>query len=135
MKKLIYSILSIIALIAVAYCLILFIPKANTKDIEASAHVEAVQIYAEFNSNESSANAKYNGKIIEVKGKVLKITEDKQNATVLILDAKNEFGAVLCTMQKTPKNLPKPGDIVNVKGQCNGLLMDVVLNKCHIVHD
>ena len=132
MKRALYFLASIIIILVVAYLIVLNLPKASSKNKEAEFKLASVELYSEYATDESLANTKYNGKVIEVTGKILDISEDQQGATVIILDAQDDFGGVLCTLESKPKNLPSPGEQISIKGQCNGLLMDVVLNKCVI---
>ena len=45
---------------------------------------------------------------------------------------KGKTSGVMCSFDKNviKKDAVKPGDSVNIKGICNGYLMDVIMNKC-----
>lgn len=133
MKKLLYFLLSLIFLVLAAYFAVINMPQANTKNKKAEVSIMAKQLYKTYSEDEVKANKNYTGKVIEVVGTVLNISEDQQGATVIIMDSGDEMAGVMCTLQDKPKKLPAAGDNITIKGQCNGLLMDVVLNKCIIV--
>lgn len=109
------------------------LPKASTKNKDAQIKIESVKLFASYSNNETASNKKFNGKIIEVTGKVLKVISDKKGDTVVILDSGDPVAGVLCTLASKPSTQPKVGSTVTIKGQCSGLLMDVVLNKCHLI--
>jgi cytochrome c-type biogenesis protein CcmE len=134
MKKVIYGILALILFLFIAYFIVLNLPQSSTKDKEASIKIEASILFDEFSTKEKKANQNYNGKIIEVTGQVRAISTDKKGDMVIILNTNDMIGGVLCTFENKPKSAIKEGQTVIIKGQCSGLLMDVVLNKCNIVN-
>ena len=134
MKTVIKFIIGIIVLVLIAYMIIINLPKASSTNKTASLSISATELFSEFSSDEAKANKKYIGKIIEVEGTVLNTHRDKQNALVIILDSGDAMGSVLCTLEKDPAEIPQKSQHVSIKGQCNGLLMDVVLNKCILLN-
>jgi len=133
MKKILYFILGLIIILIVAYFVIMNLPQASVNNKTTDLSIQATELFSAYSNNENKANKLYNGKVIEVTGKLIDISEDEQGAYVLILNSGNDFGGILCTLHKNPKSLPKVGEDITIKGQCNGLLMDVVLSKCVIV--
>ncbi len=134
MKKLIYTLLGIIAVAVVGTLVFLNIPKASSKNKEAEITISAIDLFNDFESNEQKSNNLYNGKIIQVEGKILAVSKDEQESTVIILDVEDQFDGVLCTLEENPKNKLSVGDQIKVKGQCNGFLSGVVMmNKCVLV--
>lgn len=133
MKKLLYFVLGLVLIVIIAYFIILNLPQASVKNKAADFKMASTELFADFSKNENKANRMYNGKIIEVQGKLLDVSEDEQGATVLILESGDDFAGILCTLDNKPKKLPTTGQDLKIKGQCNGMLMDVVLSKCVIV--
>ncbi|MBT8231073.1 MAG: hypothetical protein HKO66_04450 [Saprospiraceae bacterium] len=133
MKKLVKFLLSLIAILAIGYYVLINLPKAKTKSKEAKITIEANDLFAAYAKNEKFANNKFNGIIIEVSGIVRKVFKDKKDDTVIILQTEDAIGGILCTLEQDPDSLPNEGRKVRIKGQCSGLLMDVVLNKCIIL--
>jgi len=132
MKKVLKVLLGILAVLAIAYIVTFNLPKASSKNKKAELSVSATDLYKSFEDNESEANALYNNKIIEVKGRIINISEDRQGALVILLDSGSQMGTVLCTLEHKPDVLPSVNSTVTVKGQCNGFLTDVILNKCRL---
>ena len=133
MKKVLYIILAIFAILILGYVIILNLPQASTKNKEASITIEASQLFDKYSNSEKQANTKYNGKVIEVSGVVRNVTKDKKGDIAVILNTNDMIGGILCTFENPPREDLKKGQSVKIKGQCNGLLMDVVLNKCNLV--
>jgi hypothetical protein len=108
-------------------------PHRNVEGEDAVAMLTATNLYNEFVKNESEANQKWTGKVIEVKGIVLSVTETG-NYISLNLAAAVE-GGVNCSMLK--KDMPEDnkinkGDSISIKGKCTGFLMDVNMVDCII---
>ena len=105
--------------------------------------VSASDLIREFAQNDSSANKKYLGKIVTVKGLIKKINNDDDGYYTLVLGDSSEPASVFCAMDtlhgKDAANL-KPVSSVSVKGYFigyekdeTGLLgSDVKLNRCVI---
>ena len=124
---------ALIVIAILSYVIILNLPQASTKNKEAQIKVEASELFEAYSTHERKANNTYNGKVIEVSGEVRNISEDKKGSTVVILNTNDMIGGVLCTFENKPKETIKAGQKVTIKGQCSGLLMDVVLNKCNLI--
>ena len=135
MKKILNIILSLIVIIIIAYIVVLNLPQASSQNKKPDFVVSSVEIYDEFNSNEQKANTKYIGKTVEITGNLISTENDQEGATVLILATNDEMGVVLCTLEKEPKKIPEIGSTIKIKGQCNGFLMGVVMNKCLVLTD
>ena len=135
MKTLVKIFIAAILILFIAYLIVMNLPKASSSGKVSDYKIQATELYAEFNADEGAANKKYIGKTIEVSGQVLNTHRDQQNALVIIMDAGNAMGSILCTLEKDPPSIPEKGQSVTIKGQCNGLLMDVVLNKCVLLNN
>ncbi|MFO7617035.1 MAG: hypothetical protein R6V75_07265 [Bacteroidales bacterium] len=98
----------------------------------------ATTLYQEFEADETTAMARYAGKIVEVAGRVEDIeTNEWGNVTVIFVDPL--FG-VTCTIdslvavrQADRIGRVARGDSLTVKGRCDGMLTDVRLVKCVIL--
>jgi hypothetical protein len=96
--------------------------------------LSAATLIEEYDKNENTANTKYLGKVIEVKGVVAEKSKDKKGNFNLTLQGPDLAG-VGC--QFDPKaddkfTMVKEGQEVVIKGLCTGVLMDVVLVDCVI---
>jgi len=133
MKKLLYILITLLVIAVIGYFILLNLPKASSKNKDASFKIEAADLYSEFQANEVLANKKYIGKTIEVTGTIMDLDKDKQGASVLYIDADAGINGLLCTMEMNQKATFKVGQKVTLKGLCSGYLQDVVLNKCVLI--
>jgi hypothetical protein len=111
----------------------------NTFELNAVYKISADDLFKEFEANEATANAKYLGKIIQVEGKIVGIKEFSGSYQVSFVD---EVFGVTCMIdsnyavqQKKEILNIKPGNQIKIKGQCNGYLSDVKLDRCVIAED
>ncbi len=132
MKKFLWIALLFLLLIAgIGVYLFNMSPTSTIGNQSIDVNMNAAALYKAYSSDEMAGNKKYIGKILLTEGKITEISKDDMGATVLLLAAGNAPGGVLCTFGKNEDlSSFKIGDLVKVKGQCTGMLMDVVLNKC-----
>ena len=134
-KFLLYTIVAIALLGAIAWFAFLNVPKASSQGKTADFKLPATELYQAFETDEEASNAKYISKIIDVSGIIEDISTDEQGAAVVLL-AGGDFGGVLCTLEKSQSEkikAKKLGDNITIKGVCTGMLMEVVVNKGVIV--
>ena len=82
------------------------------------------------------ADQKFINQVIQVSGTIFEKSTDQQGATVFILKTGESEAGVLCTMtleESTKVANKNVGDPITLKGQCSGMLMEVVLNRCGVV--
>ncbi len=133
-KKVLVTLL-IAILIAAGLVLCLYYKKPP--DIRKSAaryETTASALMADFEKDESTANAKYLDKVIVIEGVISKIDADGGNPAVF-LETGNPMASVNCSFYETESAALKrlqAGATVKIKGVCTGMLMDIVLNKCSI---
>jgi len=124
-KKIVKKILlaaAALVLMAAAIAWYLFTKKFdNTATLKADYTVNAMDLIAEFKSNESAANKKYAEKIVAVNGK---ITAVEAADTTLNLKMANADGSyILFAFQQEDQaavKQVKEGDSISIKGSCNG---------------
>lgn len=106
----------------------------SLEDKKADLSISGAELLKAFESNETEANKNYLDKVIELKGKVVKIEKSTEKNS-LYLETGNEMSAVICEMENSQKidNI-KEGSIVSIKGKCTGFLMDVVLVQCVLIN-
>ncbi len=107
------------------------LPQANIKNKEAIKSISASTLFQEFEKNENQASKNYIGKVITVAGTIKKKMLDNQEAPVVLLGTNNEDQVLVTLELDQAKKLEnfKVGDEINVKAQCSGMLMEVVMNK------
>lgn len=89
----------------------------------------ADELFDAFDSDETSALQKYEGKVITVTGNVMS-SRTTDTTSTMILEASNAMaGGVNCSFA-SPNLTVQAGQTVVIKGRCQGFLMNVVLNNC-----
>ena len=133
-KKIIFGILLLFFFGAIIGYKIYNKPHVNVAQEKAAISSTASVLLEAFSTDETAANLKYLGRIIQVKGVISKVEIVNKKGSIS-LETEALFGSVLCTL--TPeeslsiKEL-KIGQEILLKGICTGFLMDVVLVKCII---
>jgi hypothetical protein len=111
---------------------------ADLNNVTAVAKMSAANLVSEFNENENAANNKYLGKIIEVTGPVAEVNNEQDTVINISLGSNEELHKVSCRMDSRHFSEAKKyseGNIITIKGTCDGFLMDVELNRCVISKD
>jgi hypothetical protein len=111
-------------------------PTRDLTDKKADLSISAKELYKQFSENEGQANRQYLDKVVQVKGILTAVSRGEDGSLNLALDAGNPMGGVTCEMPA--ENAPEganlqTGQQVTVKGQCTGILTDVLLVKCVLV--
>jgi hypothetical protein len=108
---------------------------ADTFGIKPSFSKNAIELVKEFEDDEEASGKKYTDQVIAVKGSIIKIEKDDSTQKIL-LGERSSLGGVLCELDKRHKsqleNL-QPGQPVEIKGVCTGMLMDVILTRCVLI--
>ena len=145
MKKWIIILLSLIAIGAIVAVIFykFYVNKAH-KDIEnadADYKLKTEVLYKEYTSTKAHADSLYNGKVVQISGKVDKIETSDTLVIAVFTFAKDDFGdaGIRCTMLKKHNEDAKKiavGTVISVKGLCSGYNdTDVILEKCSIVKE
>ena len=107
-------------------------PHREVVNTEADVKLEATDLYTQYTTDETAANAKYLDKIVQVCGTVANLSNEN-NVVTIQLDAGDPMGGVLCELDPMSDHKRtdfQPGERVCFKGICNGYLSDVVLTRC-----
>lgn len=97
-------------------------------------YITAPQLFALYSQFEDSANHKYNDSVISVTGAIQSIELNGDRYTVA-LNSNDSNGAVLCEMDMLENEKIrklKSGQQINLVGYCNGILLDVQLDRCKL---
>ena len=136
MKTLI-KILSVLAIILLlAYLVVINLPQANIKGKDAEVEVSATNLYEAFSTDEASAEADYIGKVMVVSGIIDETYSDEDDAPVVVLRSSEGDPVAVVTLENSEiSKVTKynEGDNIAIKAMCNGMLMEVTLNKGIIV--
>ena len=106
-------------------------PHRSVRKEEAAFKLSVAELVDAFSKNENDANARYVGKILEVEGTLKEMILNDSTLILLMGDSTGLTG-VSCYLLRDQKDkytgLTR-GKTVTVKGICNGMLLDVVLDK------
>ena len=128
-------VLAIVVLASVLAVVVVNRPDAGITNKEADFSLSAADLIRAFSSDEAQADRLYSGKMLEVHGKVKEIISH-ETAPILIIGHTGETMNVSCYL--APENLSElaeiqVGDDVKVKGICNGMLTDIMLDRAMIL--
>jgi len=124
------TIVLVIALIG--YIAFLKMPKASVSSKEVVAEISAAELYEAFLTDEVSAQETYLGKAVILSGVIDDHYTDESGAPVVILKSEDGDPVALVTLESSEAQKLtgyKVDDIIKVKAQCSGLLMEVTLSK------
>jgi hypothetical protein len=114
-------------------------PHPDFEKTEAAYTLPASEIFAAFTTNRADAEAKYNGKVIALSGKLSKTETTDSLVIAVFVFSQGMFGdeGVRCTMLPSAQARAaglQPGTDVVIKGFCAGFSeSDVILEKCSFV--
>lgn len=108
-------------------------PHQDIRSAKSMFQLPATELFSSYEADETSANEKFLGKIVEVTGKVQEVSKDENGVVNVTLDAGGMLGGVICKLDELTDH--KRTDLnkneqVTLKGECTGMLMDVVLVRC-----
>ena len=141
MNKFVKYILILLVLAAVsgagAWYYVFNKPHKNMLNETPDFVLTATDLFAEFETDEDVANAKYLGKTLEISGEIVEVNQTENRYEILFEDS---MQGVTCLIDSTfsannealLKQLTE-GKQVTVRGKCNGMLMDVKMNMCVLV--
>lgn len=131
MKNKVLLLISLLILVALAVGFYLWNKPPETVEDKEGINTTAVSIISAFEQNEQAANKKYLSQVLSVQGTVAEITNDQDNAVVLLLSGTDPLNGVQCTMKE--KNITvKIGSSITIKGFCSGYTTVVLLTDCII---
>jgi len=95
----------------------------------------ANNLFEEFEKDEIAATKMYNGKIIDVKGKIGEITKVNEKDLIFVLKEKDDIYGINCMIlvKGVKLNHYLVGDSIIIRGILQGYLSDVILNNCAII--
>lgn len=129
----------IIILLGVAIGLKMFFkPHANIVKQKPDFSINAADLIAEFEENETTSTAKYSEKVLEISG-ILATRSKIENGTHLLI-LEDEMQGISCQLDSSwaAANLAtiemlQHGGPVKIKGVCKGYLMEIKVSPAIIV--
>ena len=111
-------------------------PVPSLEKRKADYITNAKELISTYQQNESNANELYLGKLMQIDGQVKELVTEGDQLSV-ILDGGKTDGEIVCELEPkayTPIDLPEKGQAMTMKGECAGMLFDVVvLVRCVII--
>lgn len=133
MKK-ILPIIGILALIGgIAGFMMYNKPHDDIRSAKADFEKTATELFTDFETDETAANAKFLDKIITVSGTIAEVSKDEEGKVSITLDGGGLMGGIICKLDDFSEHKRTDftaGETVTLKGICTGMLMDVVLVRC-----
>ncbi|MBK8340291.1 MAG: hypothetical protein IPK99_10035 [Flavobacteriales bacterium] len=95
----------------------------DTATLEAAERIEPAALLQAFTADENAANARFNGKVLEVHGDVRSVNAPENGLVDVVLETGDPLAGVVCQFAQAdvPNNLAT-GAQVRIKGLCTGLL-------------
>ena len=109
----------------------------NMQKARPSHTLSSSQLLSDFSNDEKAAFEKYAGKVVEINGEIIAVNKGENQVAVVLED--RMFGI---TAYLDSSFVAENGDMVNqlnaeqeitLRGQCDGLLSDVVISRAVIV--
>lgn len=138
MKKLYKPVLILVSIFALGGIIAaLYLYNLKPRDLQKAKpdyEIAAPDLLKAFESDENAATVKYVDMILEVSGSIRQIESGENNTINISLESGSEFSSVICTLQGNSDLFKfKIGDIITIRGNCSGYLLDVLLNNCVVV--
>ncbi|WNJ18115.1 OB-fold protein [Pontibacter sp. G13] len=108
-------------------------PHADLASEQPDAVLSATELFSAYEADESTANAKYLDKRLEVNGTVQEISPTHDGGYVVVLKEADAMFGIGCSFlpdQADEIGSLKAGMEVTIRGICTGMLMDVNLVRC-----
>lgn len=134
-RNIVIMVFSVAMIMTIGALIMFFKPHTSVKNEEALFKLSVSELVQAFEEDESKANGIYGGKILEVRGPLKEVIVN-DSSTILLMGDSTQMAGVSCYLQNDQKNRSKDlrlGEDVIIKGICNGMLLDVVMDKCLIL--
>ncbi|RMD73561.1 MAG: hypothetical protein D6818_04545 [Bacteroidetes bacterium] len=108
-------------------------PHQDMRRATPAFKLTATELFSEYDTDESTANEKYLGKVIEVSGTVRSVERGEEGRIAVTLESGHPMFGVVCELDELsePRRTEfDEGEQVTFRCVCTGKLMDVVLNRC-----
>jgi len=116
-------------------------PHPDFEKIKPDYTLNAGAFYNEFKTSRENASKLYNGKVIEISGKLSRVENADTLTIAVFVFSKGMFGdeGIRCVMLKKysedAKKL-KPDGTIRIKGYCTGFNeTDVIMEHCSLIYN
>lgn len=112
-------------------------PHKDLNALTADVQLSATELYQAFEADETEANERFLGKLVEVDGQVQEMTETEGGGMLVVLREESDMFGVNCSFlpeEMSGTSALEIGSSVLVKGMCSGsTLAGVDLSRCVLV--
>ncbi|HNT22072.1 MAG TPA: hypothetical protein PKL70_16665 [Saprospiraceae bacterium] len=111
-------------------------PHLDIASAGPAASLTASELLAEYQSDESAANAKYLNKVISINGVIEAVSKEADQVSIR-LATEDVMATVICNLDPFSSHAETEfvtGRNINLKGVCSGILTDVVLDRCVVIN-
>lgn len=128
---------SVILLTSIIFIIIYYKPHRSVKGEEPAFSLTVQQLVNAFSQDETRANSTYVGRVLEVEGRLKEMILN-DSTLILLMGDSTQMTGVSCYLNRDQKDKYTSisrGQIVKVKGICNGMLLDIVMDKCILLSE
>ncbi len=99
--------------------------------------MKASELVEDFLADEARANADYSGKIVQLEGTLKEIVRNDSSLILVMGDTVEMIGvsAYLQQDEEVEGGELQPGEVITVKGICDGMLLDVIIGNAILIRD
>ena len=103
--------------------------------VDPDFRLPAATLSNEFENDEGAASKKYIDKVVEITGLVSEVALGSDSIVNVTLSQPDALSGVICSFQGRSIDdvKVKKGDIATIRGECSGVLLDVLLNNCVLI--
>jgi len=112
-------------------------------NVKADVNISASDLIHQYEANDSTANLKFLGRVVEINGNVKKIEQDERGYYTVIMGDTTSLSSVRCSMDTIHNEDAShlvAGTSAIMRGSCTGfnkdemgLGSDVILNRCAVI--
>jgi hypothetical protein len=126
----------VLGLLGGSYGLYLFFKKHDDlSKVKPDFQLNAKTLCADFESDEAAASKKYIDKVVEVTGTVASVEMGSDSTINVTIKEDSALSGIICAFQgRGIEDVKiKNGEIATIRGECSGILFDVLLNNCVLI--
>ena len=108
---------------------------ADLSKVNPDFTLTAADLSSAFENDESAATKKYVDKVVQVTGPVASVEMGSDSTINVSLRDEDALSGVICSFQGRAVDdvRVKKGEVAVIRGQCSGMLLDVLLNNCVLI--
>lgn len=112
-------------------------PHKNMEKTKPQFELSSAALLSEYTNDETAANEKYLGKVIELHGEIVALDRGENLTAIIMEDRFFGISAYLDSSfvadNRKITNQIESGQTITIRGQCDGMLNDVVISRAIVV--